>query len=139
MGNLDLKKTAKSCSPSSSWPGARKPLTTSSADGKSRSRLHSEVAPSASPTNWTRAHPWKNTTLRTRVYHLDNTLMSSSPGPGHPLRRRGETQFHNPGAPGGGSLLSQEAYVKAWDHHPHGDHDETPPGVAGNTNKLAWG
>ncbi len=59
-------------------------------------------------------------------YHLDNTLMSK-------LTRAliyyvEETQLHNLGAPE--KLLkrsSQEAYVKAWEHHPHGDHDDTPP------------
>ncbi|MDP3440777.1 MAG: hypothetical protein U0989_16450 [Azonexus sp.] len=59
-------------------------------------------------------------------YHLDNTLMSK-------LTRAliyyvEETQLHNLGAPE--KLLkrsSQDAYVQAWEHHPHGDHDDTPP------------
>jgi hypothetical protein len=59
-------------------------------------------------------------------YHLDNTLMSK-------LTRAliyyvEETQLHNLGVPE--RLLkrsSQEAYVKAWEHRPHGDHDDTPP------------
>jgi hypothetical protein len=39
-----------------------------------------------------------------------------------------ETQLHNIGAPEKRLKRSaQEAYVQAWEHHPHGDHDETPP------------
>lgn len=59
-------------------------------------------------------------------YHLDNTLMSK-------LTRAliyyvEETQLHNLGAPERQlKRSSQEAYVKAWEHHPHGDHDDTPP------------
>ncbi len=59
-------------------------------------------------------------------YHLDNTLMSK-------LMRAlihyvEETQLHNLDAPERRlKRSSQEAYVKAWEHHPHGDHDETPP------------
>lgn len=64
--------------------------------------------------------------LEDKGYHLDNTLMSK-------LTRAlihyvEDTQLHNLGAPE--KLLkksSQEAYVKAWEHHPHGDHDDTPP------------
>ena len=59
-------------------------------------------------------------------FHLDNTLMSK-------LTRAlihyvEETQLHNLGAPEKRlKRSSQEAYVKAWEHHPHGDHDDTPP------------
>lgn len=59
-------------------------------------------------------------------YHLDNTLMTK-------LTRAliyyvEETQLHNIGAPEKRLKRSaQEAYVKAWEHHPHGDHDDTPP------------
>jgi hypothetical protein len=59
-------------------------------------------------------------------YHLDNTLMSK-------LTRAliyyvEDTQLHNIGAPEKRlKRSSQEAYVKAWEHHPHGDHDDTPP------------
>jgi hypothetical protein len=59
-------------------------------------------------------------------FHLDNTLMTK-------LTRAliyyvEETQLHNIGAPEKRLKRSaQEAYVKAWEHHPHGDHDETPP------------
>ena len=59
-------------------------------------------------------------------FHLDNTLMTK-------LTRAliyyvEETQLHNIGAPEKRLKRSaQEAYVNAWEHHPHGDHDETPP------------
>jgi len=59
-------------------------------------------------------------------YHLDNTLMSK-------LTRAliyyiEETQLHNLGAPEKRlKRSSQEAYVHAWEQHPHGDHDDTPP------------
>ncbi len=59
-------------------------------------------------------------------YHLDNTLMSK-------LTRAliyyvEETQLHNLGAPEKRlKRSSQEAYVQAWEHRPHGDHDDTPP------------
>ena len=39
-----------------------------------------------------------------------------------------DTQLHNIGAPEKRLKRSaSEAYVKAWEHHPHGDHDDTPP------------
>ena len=59
-------------------------------------------------------------------YHLDNTLMTK-------LTRAliyyvEETQLHNIGAPEKRlKRTSQEAYVKAWEQHPHGDRDDTPP------------
>jgi len=61
-----------------------------------------------------------------RGYHLDNTLMSK-------LTRAlvyyvEDTQLHNMGAPEKRlKRSSQEAYAKACEHHPHGDHDDTPP------------
>ena len=61
-----------------------------------------------------------------RGYHLDNTLMSK-------LTRAlvyyvEDTQLHNMAAPEKRLKRSaQEAYVHAWEHHPHGDHDDTPP------------
>ncbi len=64
--------------------------------------------------------------LEDKGYHLDNTLMSK-------LTRAlihyvEDTQLHNLGAPEKRlKRSSQEAYVKAWEHHPHGDHDDTPP------------
>ncbi len=59
-------------------------------------------------------------------YHLDNTLMSK-------LTRAlihyvEETQLHNLGVPEKRLKPStDEAYVQAWEHRPHGDHDDTPP------------
>lgn len=59
-------------------------------------------------------------------FHLDNTLMSK-------LTRAliyyvEDTQLHNLGAPEKRlKRSSQEAYVQAWEHRPHGDHDDTPP------------
>ena len=59
-------------------------------------------------------------------FHLDNTLFTK-------LTRAliyyvEDTQLHNIGAPEKRLKRSaQEAYVHAWEHHPHGDHDDTPP------------
>lgn len=59
-------------------------------------------------------------------FHLDNTLMSK-------LTRAliyyvEDTQLHNLGAPEKRLKRSpEEAYVQAWEHRPHGDHDDTPP------------
>lgn len=64
--------------------------------------------------------------LEDKGYHLDNTLMSK-------LTRAlihyvEDTQLHNLDAPEKRlKRTSQEAYVKAWENHPHGDHDDTPP------------
>ena len=64
--------------------------------------------------------------LEDKGYHLDNTLMSK-------LTRAlihyvEDTQLHNLGAPEKNHKLPpQEAYVRAWEHHSHGDHDDTPP------------
>ena len=66
------------------------------------------------------------TTLEDKGFHLDNTLMSK-------LTRAlvyyvEDTQLHNMEAPEKRlKRSSQEAYVKAWEHRPHGDHDDTPP------------
>lgn len=58
-------------------------------------------------------------------FHLDNTLMSK-------LMRAliyytEQTQLHNLEAPERPLKSSSEAYAQAWERHPHGDHDETPP------------
>lgn len=59
-------------------------------------------------------------------FHLDNTLMTK-------LTRAliyyvEDTQLHNMEAPERRmKRSSQEAYGKAWEQHPHGDHDDTPP------------
>jgi hypothetical protein len=58
-------------------------------------------------------------------YHLDNTLMTK-------LTRAliyyvEDTQLHNIDAPEKRIKRSeQEAYINAWEHHQHGDHDDTP-------------
>ncbi|MCL2523142.1 MAG: hypothetical protein FWF20_04155 [Betaproteobacteria bacterium] len=59
-------------------------------------------------------------------YHLDNTLLSK-------LTRAlihyvEDTQLHNIDAPEKPiKRFPPEAYVQAWERHPHGDHDDTPP------------
>ena len=60
-------------------------------------------------------------------FHLDNTLISK-------LTRAlvyyiEDTQLHNIGAPDRRLKRSSQeaAYVHAWEHHAHGDHDDTPP------------
>jgi hypothetical protein len=64
--------------------------------------------------------------LEDRGFHLDSTLMSK-------LMRAliyyvEETQLHNLEAPDRPLKKSQnEAYTNAWERHPHGDHDDTPP------------
>jgi hypothetical protein len=64
--------------------------------------------------------------LEDKGYHLDNTLMSK-------LTRAlihyvEETQLHNMVVPEKRLKPSpEEAYVKAWETRPHGDHDDTPP------------
>jgi hypothetical protein len=64
--------------------------------------------------------------LEDKGFHLDNTLMSK-------LTRAlihyvEDTQLHNLGAPEKRLKRSaDEAYVKAWEQRPHGDHDDTPP------------
>ena len=64
--------------------------------------------------------------LQSKGFHLDSTLMTK-------LMRAliyyvEETQLHNLGAPERLLKKSQnEAYTQAWERHPHGDHDETPP------------
>ena len=65
-------------------------------------------------------------TLEDQGYHLDSTLMSKM------MRALiyyvEETQLHNLGAPDRLLKKSQnEAYTHAWERHPHGDHDDTPP------------
>jgi len=64
--------------------------------------------------------------LEDKGYHLDNTLMSKM------MRALiyyvEETQLHNLEAPDKPMKRSQsEAYTHAWERHPHGDHDDTPP------------
>ncbi len=64
--------------------------------------------------------------LEDKGYHLDNTLLNK-------LTRAlihyvEDTQLHNLGVPEKRTKRSpEEAYAKAWEQHPHGDHDDTPP------------
>jgi hypothetical protein len=66
------------------------------------------------------------TSLQDKGFHLDNTLLNK-------LMRAliyyvEETQLHNLDAPDRPLKKSQnEAYTHAWEQHPHGDHDDTPP------------
>jgi len=58
-------------------------------------------------------------------FHLDQSLYVK-------LRRAliyfcEETQRHNLLSPERLIKQSNEVYIKAYDHHPHGDHDDTPP------------
>ncbi len=65
--------------------------------------------------------------LEDKGYHLDNTLMSKM------MRALiyyvEETQLHNLEAPHKPlkSTQSEVGYTHAWERHPHGDHDDTPP------------
>jgi hypothetical protein len=63
--------------------------------------------------------------LRHYGFHLDNTLYAK-------LIRAlvyysEETQLRNMHGPQRLIKKSHEVYSQAWDHHPHGDHDDTPP------------
>ena len=65
-------------------------------------------------------------TLEEQGYHLDNALLSKM------MRALiyyvEETQLHNLDTPARPLKRSQsEAYTHAWERHPHGDHDDTPP------------
>lgn len=62
--------------------------------------------------------------LRNSGFHLSNSLLTK-------LTRAlayycEETQVHNMESPQRLIKKSNEAYVQAWAHHPHGDHDDTP-------------
>lgn len=63
--------------------------------------------------------------LRQQGFHLENTLYAK-------LIRAlvhycEDTQLRNMHGPQRLIKKSDEIYSKAWDHHPHGDHDDTPP------------
>jgi hypothetical protein len=65
------------------------------------------------------------TLLTDKGFHLENTLYCK-------LVRAlvyftEETQRRNLGQPERLIKKSHDVYSKAWEHHPHGDHDETPP------------
>ena len=65
------------------------------------------------------------TVLARQGVHLDNSM--------HCRILRGiiayseETQLRNMRVPERLIKKSHEVYSRAWDHHPHGDHDDTPP------------
>jgi hypothetical protein len=63
--------------------------------------------------------------LRKEGFHLDSTLYSK-------LVRAlvyycEDTQLRNMHGPQRLIKKSHEVYCQAWEHHPHGDHDDTPP------------
>ncbi len=63
--------------------------------------------------------------LEEQGYVLDDSLVSR-------LKRAmthfcEETRRRNAGSPQRLIKQSNQVYVKAWEHHPHGDHDDTPP------------
>jgi hypothetical protein len=65
------------------------------------------------------------TALINQGFHLENTLYCK-------LIRAivyysESTQLRNMRQPERLLKKSHEVYSKAWDHHPHGDHDDTPP------------
>lgn len=65
------------------------------------------------------------TALIREGFHLDNNVL-------HQMSRAviyfcEETQLRNMSQPERLIKQSHEVYSKAWEHHPHGDHDDTPP------------
>jgi hypothetical protein len=63
--------------------------------------------------------------LRRQGFHLENTLYAK-------LIRAfvyycEDTQLRNMHGPQRLIKQSHDIYSKAWDHHPHGDHDDAPP------------
>jgi hypothetical protein len=65
------------------------------------------------------------TALRHEGFHLDSSLFAK-------LVRAlvyysEDTQLRNMHGPQRLIKKSHEVYSKAWEHHPHGDHDDTPP------------
>lgn len=63
--------------------------------------------------------------LSSQGFHLDNGLYSKILRA--LVRFCEQTQLHNLGQPERLIRKSNEVYVKAYEHHPHGDHDDTPP------------
>jgi hypothetical protein len=65
------------------------------------------------------------TALIRQGFHLDNSIV-------HQLARAviyfcEDTQLRNLRQPERLLKKSNEIYSRAWDQHPHGDHDDTPP------------
>lgn len=58
-------------------------------------------------------------------FHLDNSLFCKLMRA--LIRYCEQTQLHTLRSPQRLIKKSNEVYVKAWDHHLHGDHDDTPP------------
>jgi len=63
--------------------------------------------------------------LTQQGFHLDNSLFSKLMRA--LIRYCEQTQLHTLRSPQRLIKKSNEVYVKAWDHHLHGDHDDTPP------------
>lgn len=63
--------------------------------------------------------------LMQQGFHLDNSLFSKLMRA--LIRYCEQTQLHTLRSPQRLIKKSNEVYVKAWDHHLHGDHDDTPP------------
>lgn len=65
--------------------------------------------------------------LTQRGFRLDDTLLAKLTRA--LIHYAEETQLHNLEAPDRlpAKKAQQEAYIREWEHHPHGDHDETPP------------
>ncbi|CAG1003332.1 hypothetical protein RHDC4_03373 [Rhodocyclaceae bacterium] len=65
------------------------------------------------------------TALINQGFHLENTLYCKI------IRAlvyfSEDTQLRNMSQPERLIKKSHEVYSKAWEHHPHGDHDDTPP------------
>lgn len=63
--------------------------------------------------------------LMQQGFHLDNSLFCKFMRA--LIRYCEQTQLHTLRSPQRLIKKSNEVYVKAWDHHLHGDHDDTPP------------
>jgi hypothetical protein len=115
-----------SCSPGSR--PARSPKRATSSAGSRTSRSNGANSRAVGVAYDLRHHCLQELegTLEDQGYHLDNTLLSKM------MRALiyyvEETQLHNLDAPARPLKRSQsEAYTHAWERHPHGDHDDTPP------------
>lgn len=91
-----------------------------------------EVAPGVLPNSlsvWYEVTDYTMEDLETALinqgFHLENTLYCKI------IRAlvyfSEDTQLRNMSQPERLIKKSHEVYSKAWEHHPHGDHDDTPP------------
>ncbi|MDK9725792.1 MAG: hypothetical protein OEL88_13005 [Sterolibacteriaceae bacterium MAG5] len=91
-----------------------------------------EVAPGVMPNSlsvWYEVTDYTMEGLETALvnqgFHLENTLYCKM------IRALvyfcEDTQLRNMSQPERLIKKSHEVYSKAWEHHPHGDHDDTPP------------